>query len=362
MPPWRHGTGLERVANRHPVVGNVWRNDNMNKLLSAVAAVSMLMSTHAAFALDKVTLGTNWLAQAAHGGFYQALVDGTYERYGLDVTIEMGGPQVNNRPMLAAGRIDFLMSANLLLVFNNVASDIPTVAVASFFQSDPQALMAHEGEYKDFRDLANAPELYLSRQAQFTYFAWMQKEFGFKEEQLRPYTFNIGQFLNNKQSVQQAYATAEPRYAAKQGAKVTTYLLADYGWNTYANIIETRQQLVADNPDLVQRFVDASIEGWYNFLYGDRTKAYERIINDNPEMTAESLDEELALALELKLIENEDTLKNGIGAMQLDRVREFYDLALNAGILEKEFDVNEAVTDAFVNKGFGLDIRKKLNP
>lgn len=333
----------------------------MKLLLSALAAAAVVMSTHAALALDKVTLGTNWLAQGSHGGFYQALVDGTYERYGLDVTIEMGGPQVNNRPMLPAGRLDFLMTANILLTFNNVAGGIPTVAVASFFQSDPQALMAHEGEYKDFRDLANAPEVFLSRQAQFTYFAWMQKEFGFKPEQLRPYTFNIGPFLTNKRAVQQAYATAEPFAAARAGAKVTTYLLADYGWSTPANIIETRQELVEKNPDLVQRFISASIEGWYNFLYGDRTKAYARIIKDNPDMTVAALDEEVGAIQQYHLIENETTATKGIGAMDLDKVRAFYELARNAGIV-KELDVSKAATDRFVNKGVGLDIKKKLKP
>ena len=94
---------------------------------------------------DKVTFATNWKAQAAHGGFYQALADGTYKKFGLDVTIQQGGPQVNNRPLLPAGRIDFLMTGNLLHSFDNVKNKIPTVAVAAIFQKDPQALIAQIG-------------------------------------------------------------------------------------------------------------------------------------------------------------------------------------------------------------------------
>lgn len=330
-------------------------------LITALAALSLGLSAQMAHALDKVTLGTNWLAQAGHGGFYQALADGTYEKYGLDVTIEMGGPQVNNRPMLAAGRLDFLLAGNLLLSFNNVANNVPTTVVAAFYQKDPQALMAHEGEYKDFQDLTNAETILISKDGQFSFWPWLVKEFGFKDEQLRPYGYSLAQFLNDKKVAQQAYATAEPLYAEKEGAKVTTYLLADHGYSTYGNTIETRQELVENNPDLVQRFVSASIEGWTNFLYGDRSKAYERILKDNADMSTETLDAELARIKELQLIDSGDTLEKGIGAIDMNRVKEFYELARNAGIVSgDELDMNKVATDTFVNKGVGLDIKQKL--
>ncbi|MGC0054155.1 ABC transporter substrate-binding protein [Brucella pituitosa] len=330
-------------------------------LVAALAALSMGLSAQMAYALDKVTLGTNWLAQAGHGGFYQALADGTYEKYGLDVKIEMGGPQVNNRPMLAAGRLDFLLTGNLLLSFNNVANGVPTTVVAAFYQKDPQALMAHEGEYKDFKDLANAETILISKDGQFSFWPWLVKDFGFKDEQLRPYGYSLAQFLSDKKTVQQAYATAEPIYAEKEGAKVTTFLLADQGYSTYANTIETRQDLVEKNPDLVQRFVTASIEGWTNFLYGDNSKAYELILKDNADMSKETLDAELARLKDLKLIDSGDTLEKGIGAIDMNRVKEFYELARKSGIVSgDELDMTKVATDAFVNKGAGLDIKKQL--
>lgn len=330
-------------------------------LVAALAALSLGFSAQMAYALDKVTLGTNWLAQAGHGGFYQAVADGTYEKFGLDVKIEMGGPQVNNRPMLAAGRLDFLLTGNLLLSFNNVANGVPTTVVAAFYQKDPQALMAHEGEYKDFKDLANAETILISKDGQFSFWPWLVKEFGFKDEQLRPYGYSLAQFLGDKKTVQQAYATAEPIYAEKEGAKVTTFLLADQGFNTYANTIETRQQLIEENPDLAQRFVTASIEGWNNFLYGDNSKAYELILKDNADMSKETLDAELARLKDLQLIDGGDTLEKGIGAIDMNRVKGFYELARKSGIVSgEELDMNKVATDAFVNKGAGLDIKKQL--
>lgn len=328
----------------------------------ALAAVSLTMSAQFAHALDKVVMGTNWLAQAGHGGFYQALADGIYEKHGLDVKIEMGGPQVNNRPMLAAGRLDFLLTGNLLLSFNNVANGVPTIVVAAFYQKDPQVLMAHEGVYKDFGDLKNAPTILLAKDGQFSFWPWLVKEFGFRDEQLRPYGYSLAQFLSDQKTVQQAYATAEPLYAAKQGAKVATYLLADHGYNTYANTIETRLDLVEKNPELVQRFVDATIEGWNNFLYGDHSKAYELILKQNPDMSAETLDAELAKIKELQLIDSGDALDKGIGAISDERVKSFYGLAKAAGIVSGgELDLSKVATSAFVNKGVGLDIKKQFN-
>lgn len=336
----------------------------MNKM-TTTALVALLASASAAAAqdgeLDKVVMGTNWLAQGGHGGFYQALADGTYEDYGLDVEIMMGGPQMNNRPMLAAGRLDFLMTGNLLLSFDNVRNGIPTTVVAAFFQKDPQALMAHAGQYESFGDLASAPTVLISKDGQFSFWQWLTDAKGFSDEQLRPYGYNLAQFLSDEELVQQAYATAEPIYAAAQGAEVDTFLLADQGWNTYATTLETRDELVENDPELVQRFVDATIEGWYNFLYGDRTAAYEAIMDANPEMTVEKLDKEMAQFQELGIIDSGEALENGIGAMSEERIQAFHDLAVSAGIIEEgAVDLDKVATTQFVNKGHGLDIKESL--
>lgn len=331
-------------------------------IVAAMAAVVMGASSGLAFALDKVTLGTNWLAQGGHGGFYQALADGTYEKYGLEVEIKMGGPQVNNRPMLSAGRIDFLLAGSLLLPFDDVRNGVPTVAVAAFYQKNPESLIAHKGVYKDLADAgANAPTVLLSKDGQFSFWRWLLNEYGFRDEQVRPYGFSLAQFLSDKKAVQQAYATSEPLYAAAEGVEVDTFLFADYGYSTYSNVIQTRRDLVEQNPDLVQRFVSASIEGWYNFLYGDRSKGYAAILKDNPELTAEKLDKEMEQVKKLGLIDSGAALEKGIGSIDMARVGSFYELAVKSGIVESgSVDITQAATDQFTNKGVGLDIKQKL--
>ncbi len=322
---------------------------------------TLAASPVAAQDLDKVSFGTNWFAQGGHGGWYQAVADGTFEKYGIELEIRSGGPQVNNRPMLPAGQLDFLMAGNLLLSFDNVRNDIPTIVVAAFFQKDPQILMAHKGAYEDFADLVNAPKVLVSRDGQISYWQWLVKEHGFKEEQVRPYSYNLAEFLTDQTIVQQGYGTSEPLYAAKEGADPEIYLLADYGWNTYSTTVEARTEMVAENPDLVQRFVDASIIGWYNYLYGDATLGNEAIIAANPEYTIDLLNEEIEAMKALGIVDAGYSLEKGIGAIDPAQVAAFYDLAVNAGILEAgSVDPSLVATDQFVNKGVGLDLRKTL--
>ena len=160
--------------------------------------------------LDKVTFATNWVAEAEHGGFYQALADGTYRKAGLDVTILPGGPNVNHRLQLLAGKIEFYMSANTLQAFDAVAQNVPTLVVASIFQKDPQVLLAHPDQgIEKFDDLKKLT-LFVSKEGLVSYFQWMKREFGFNEQQVKPYTFNPQPFLADKKSAMQGYVTSEP--------------------------------------------------------------------------------------------------------------------------------------------------------
>ena len=316
-----------------------------------------------ASAQDKVIFGTNWRAQADHGGFYQAIVDGTYKKYGLEVEIRQGGPQVNNRPLLATGTIHFMMGGNLLQGFDNVKNGLPIVAVAAIFQKEPQAILAHPGQgYDKFSDLTKAPVIFIGRGGQFSFWQWMKAEHGFKDEQLKPYTFNVGPFLADKKSAQQGYSTSEPiSVKEKGGFAPVVHLLADHGFSTYATLIETRTDLVRTNPGLVQRFVDASIIGYYNYLYGDRRAANDLIKKENPEMTDEYLAASLKLNMDLGIIESGDAVANGIGAISAARVKDFYDKMVTAGLYKQgEVDLSKVIATQFANKGVGLDVRKRL--
>ena len=324
-----------------------------------IAAIAATVLATGAMAQDKVVFGTNWLAQGGHGGFYQALADGTYAKYGLDVEIQQGGPQVNNRPMLAAGKLDFLMAGNLLLSFDNVRNGIPTIVVASYFEKDPQVLIAHKGVYKDWADLANAPQVLISKDGQFSFWQWMTATQGFKDEQLRPYGYNLAEFLNDPKMVQQGYATAEPMSAEAAGSPVDTFILADHGWNTYSTTIEARTEMVEQNPDLVQRFVDASTIGWYNYLYNDPSLGNAAILAANPDLTEAGLVAEVAQLKSLGIVGSGFQADMGIGAIDLKRVAAFYDAAVAAKIIEAgSLDVTKVATDQFVNKKVGMDLVK----
>ena len=317
----------------------------------------------AAHAQEKVTFATNWKAQAAHGGFYQAVADGTYKKFGLDVTIQQGGPQVNNRPLLPAGRIDFLMTGNLLHSFDNVKNQVPTVVVSAIFQKDPQALMAHPGQgYETFEALKNAPVALVAKDAQFSWWPWLKVAHGFKDEALKPYNYNLGPFLANPKAIQQGYSVAEPIYIESQGKfKPVVHLLADHGFSTYSTLIEARADTVKNKPDLVQRFVDASAIGWVNYLYGNRKAAAALMARDNPEMTEAEMEASVALMKSQGIVDSGEAATNGIGAMNAARIKDFYDQMVKAGLYKPgEVDLAKVATLQFVNKKVGQDVKAKL--
>jgi NitT/TauT family transport system substrate-binding protein len=311
-------------------------------------------------ALDKVTFGTNWIAEGEHGGFYQALADGTYRKYGLDVTIVPGGPNANNRMLLVVGKIDFFMSANTLQGFDAVERDVPTIEVAAMFQKDPQVLLAHPDQGIDkFTDLKNLT-LFVSSEGVATYFQWLKADFGFKEDKVKPYTFNPQPFLVDKKSAMQGYVTSEPFAVEKEGKfKPKIFLLADEGFSAYSTLIETRRDLVEKKPDLVQRFVDASTIGWYNYLYGNNAPANALIKAQNPEMTDELLAYSVAKMKEYGIVDSGDTKALGIGAMTDARMKDFFDKMMRAGVVKAGLDYRKSYTLQFANKKVGLDLRPK---
>ncbi len=334
------------------------------RVLAAVMALSPFAGARA-FAqtpggLDKVSFGTNWVAQAEHGGFYQAVADGTYARYGLDVTIVPGGPNVNNRIQLIAGKLDFFMSANTLQSFDAVANNVPVVAVAAIFQKDPQVFLAHpESKVTKLEDLKPLT-LFVSKEGMPTYFQWLKSEYGFSEENVKPYTFNAQPFLADKNSAMQGYVTSEPFAVEKQAKfKPTVILLADYGFNAYSTLIETRTAYAEKKADLVQRFVDASVTGWYTYLYGDNRPGNALIKKANPEMTDDLLAYSVDKMKQYGIVDSGDALTDGIGAMSDERMVTFFGKMVRAGVTRRDIDYRKAYTLRFVNKAVGLNLRQK---
>lgn len=323
--------------------------------LTVLIAAFFVVATPAR-ALDKVVFATNWLAEAEHGGFYQALADGAYEKYGLDVEIVPGGPQKNNRLLLAAGKVDFYMGENTLGQISALSENIPIVTVAALFQKDPLALMSHpDAGFDRFEDLPRA-KAFVGLATLTTVWPWMEKAFGFSRKNVTTYNFNSAPFLADKSSIQQGYVTSEPFAIFREGGfwpKV--FLLADHGYDTYSTTIETRREMIDHKRDLVRRFVEASILGWKNYLHGDNRAANALIKRDNPDMD----DAQLAFSVEqLKkygIVESGDALTKGIGAMDFARVKKFYDGMVAAGVAPAGLDLAPGFDFSFVNQGLGLD-------
>jgi NitT/TauT family transport system substrate-binding protein len=328
--------------------------------LAMLAALAGLVGlAQPAAALDKVKFGLNWLADPEAGGFFQAVADGTYANYGLDVTIVPGGPQANGGLMLLFGRIEFFMGGDMIGNLLSAEARLPLIAVAADFQKSPQIFMSHPGVGLDtWQALTKAEPVYVGAGAINTFYAWMKLVDGFKDENIRPYNFNSAPFIMNKSSIQQGYVTAEPFEIEKQGHFApNVFLLSDYGYNTYATLIVTRSEIVEKSPDLVQRFVDASAIGWYHYLYGDNSKANALIKRDNPDIN----DDQIAFSIEAMkrhgVVDSGDALKLGIGAMTDARWKDFFDKMVAIGMVGPNTDYRNAYTLQFVNKGVGLNLR-----
>jgi NitT/TauT family transport system substrate-binding protein len=332
----------------------------LNAWITGAIAACLGGSALAQQPLTEVTFGTNWIAQGEHGGYYQAVADGTYETYGLKVTIVPGGPRASNRMLMTVGKLDFYMGGSMIQAFSAVEKDIPTIVVAAHFQKEPQVLLSHPGQGLDtFADLKKSNDILLSKDGVATFFQWMKVEYGFKDEQVKPYGFNPAPFIANKASVQQGYVTSEPLTIEKAaGFKPNVFLLADHGFSTYSTTVETRREVVEKNPDLVQRFVDASTIGWYHYLYGDNTKAKELIKRDNPEMTEELLAYSRTKMKEYGIVDSGDTASLGIGAMTDARMKDFFDKMVKSGLFKADLDYRKAYTLRFVNKGVGLNLKQ----
>ncbi|WP_027269007.1 ABC transporter substrate-binding protein [Leptolyngbya sp. PCC 6406] len=301
--------------------------------------------------LTAITFGTNWYAQAEHGGFYQAVATGIYEEYGLEVTIQMGGPQVNGTQLLMGGAVDFFMGYGSDAI-KAVEESIPKVTVASIFQKDPQILAAHPDQgIETLEDLQGKP-IYISAAANVTYWPFLTAKYGFTEDMKRPYNFNPGPFLADKTSAQQGYLSSEPLAIAKEGGfEPVVFLLADYGYDPYSTTIETRVELVERDPDLVQRFVDASIKGWYSYLEGDPSPANALIKAANPEMNDDQIAYGIEKMKEYGIVMSGDAETLGIGAMTAERWQSFFNTMAAAGIFSADTDYTQAFTLDFVNKG-----------
>lgn len=306
-----------------------------------VAAGAWLACLAPTLAADKVSFLTSWFAQAEHGGFYQAKATGLYEKAGLDVTIKMGGPQVNGSQLLLAGDTDLMMGYDIQ-VLKGREQNLPLVTVASSFQFDLQGLMAHD-DVADVAGLKGKPIL-IAGSSRTTFWPWLRTKYGFTDDQIRPYTFNLQPFFADKTVAQQGYLSSEPFQAQQQNEKVKFFLLADGGYPPYGSTIVTTEKMIADKSDVVARFVKASLEGWNDYI-NNPAPGNALIKADNPKMS----DEQIAFAIEklkaTKALTAGDAATQGIGVITSERYKKIYDFLVEGGLLnpktdwEKSFDL-----------------------
>jgi NitT/TauT family transport system substrate-binding protein len=326
------------------------------RLSLAATAVLAVFVAAAARGQDRVAFGLDWKAEAEYGGYYQALATGLYAKRGLDVTIEEGGPQVNHMELLAAGRLDFNLEGGRAIEF--AQEDLPFVAVAAIFQKDPAVLIAHPGEGNDSFAALKGKPIMISADARLGWWRFLAAKFGYDDSQIRPYTFNLGPFLANPKAIQEGYASSEPFLIhEKTGIEPVVLPLSEAGYLGYANIIATSAKLIKERPDLVQRFVDASIEGWYSYLYGDPAPANRLIMKANPDMPADLIDFGRETMIARGMVDSGDAKTLGIGAMTDARWKAFYQSMVAVGVYKPGIDIKKAYTTRFVDKRVGMDIR-----
>jgi NitT/TauT family transport system substrate-binding protein len=298
------------------------------RTLTAAAALCLAAGAQAQ---EKFTYMTNWYAQAEHGGFYQAVATGLYKKYGLDVTIRMGGPQVNIMQLMAAGQTDCIMGSSDIQMMVARAGGVPVVTLAAVFQKDPQVLISHEN-VKSFEEMRDKTIL-IAPSAQRGYWLWLKSRFGLKDEQTRPYTFNIQPFVADRNTVQQGYLTSEPFAIQKAGVKANTHLFADHGWASYATTISCMEQTVKSRAKAVDAFVKASMEGWKSFLENP-APAIPLIKKDNPNMTDEQIAYSVGKLKELGMVTSGDARTMGIGAINETRMKQNLAFLLDNKLVE----------------------------
>ncbi len=325
--------------------------------ISTLLVALVLAFAGVARAQDKVVFGLDWLAEAEYGGYYQALAAGIYKKHGLEVTIREGGPQVNHMQLLMAGKLDFNLGGGRAIEF--AAEGLPYLAVAAIFQKEPAVLIAHPNTgANNFAALKGRP-IAIGADTRNGWWRFLAAKYGYTDAMIRPYTFNLAPFLASKDLVQQGYLGSEPFLIEKEAHfKPTVLLLADGGYQGYANIITTSAKLVAEKPDLVQRFIDASIEGWYSYLYGDPTPGNGLIRAANPEMTQDMLDYGRMVMKTHGVVDSGDTEKLGIGAMTDARWQGFYQSMQAIGVYKPGINLSKAYTTRFVDKRVGIDLKK----
>ena len=297
------------------------------------------------YANENITLLTSWYAQAEQGGYYQALATGIYKRYGLDVSIKSGGPQINGMQLLLSKRADVIIGYDLQLL-EAVQRGFQAKAIAAPFQFDPQGLLTH-ASVTSLDGLKNQTIL-VSSSGQSTWWPWLKGKYHLSDSQVRPYTFNIQPFVADPNMAQQAYVSSEVFQAKKAGVKSNFFLFSEHGYPPYGGILITRPDMINNHKEAMQKFVQASMEGWVSYL-NHPAPGNALIKKDNPNMTDDLLDWAVLQIKNHHLIDGGDAATLGWGIMTQSRWQKTRDFMVNAKLLNADTDWKQAYTTEFVD-------------
>ena len=305
--------------------------------------------------LEKVSFLTDWRAQAEHGGYYQAIAAGLYRKAGIECDLRQGGPSLNSSQLLLAGRVDMVMSSSFE-AFAYVRERAPFFTIAAIFQKDPQVLIGHPDTGFDSFAALKGRTILIGSGGRVTYWPYLRSKYGLSDSQVRPYNFSMAPFLADKNVVQQGFLTSEPYSIAQAlGRPPSVLLIADAGFSAYQTTIAISRKMASEKKELVQRFVDASLEGWAQYLKGGPgiEAANALIKRANPEQTDDRIAYAIKVLNERGIMMSGDALKDGVGAMSDQRWKSFYDSMVAVDVVPKGLDVGRAYTLEFVNKGIG---------
>ncbi|MCZ0737891.1 ABC transporter substrate-binding protein [Phreatobacter sp. AB_2022a] len=305
--------------------------------------------------LDKVSYQTNWRAQGEHGGFYLAVTNGIYRKYGIDADIRMGGPQQNPTQLLIGGRVDIIMS-NSFEAIHYVRENMPFLCIGAIFQKDPQVIICHPGVGNDSFEALKGKTILVGAGGRSGYWPFLRARFGYTDEQVRPYTFNMAPFLADKNICQQGFVSSEPFAIQQQsGVAPLAHLIADAGFANYNTTFNISRKMVDERTDVVQRFITASLEGWAEYLKGGPNveAANKAIMRDNPDMDIAKINYAAKVMNERGIVLSGDALTLGIGAMTDARWETFYTQMRDVGVFPPGLDYKKAYDLRFINKGVG---------
>lgn len=311
----------------------------------AAAVAAGLLATSPANAAEKIRFLTNWFAQAEHGGYYQAKATGLYEDAGLDVSIGMGGPQVNVMQLLLAGDADIILGYDIQTLIS-VEKGLPVINVAATFQKDPRCIMTRP-DVENLGDL-EGKKLLVASGGRTEWWPWLKAKYGYTDAMAQPYTFNLQPFFSNEDVAQQCYISSEPFQAQQRGVDVNVFLLADIGYPPYGGPIVTTRQFLEDNREAVEKFVRASMQGWKDYLENPGP-ANELIMEDNPKMT----EEQIAFALKqfdrFGVVTGGDAQEMGIGVITEERWKKTYEFLVEYDLVGEEVDWRKAFTTEIID-------------